>query len=62
MCVGVRVLQPGEQPVDRFSRPEEEQLVTRLRTQVRPQETHHASSVVYKLPVVLQEVVWILIF
>uniref|UniRef100_A0A671UJ66 Kinesin family member C3 n=1 Tax=Sparus aurata TaxID=8175 RepID=A0A671UJ66_SPAAU len=35
---GVRVLQPGEQPVDRFSRPEEEQLVTRLRTQVEELE------------------------
>nr|XP_029131633.1 kinesin-like protein KIFC3 isoform X2 [Labrus bergylta] len=31
---GVRVLQPGEQPSGRLSCPEEEQLVTRLRTQV----------------------------
>ncbi|KAM7015346.1 kinesin-like protein KIFC3 isoform 5-T5 [Tautogolabrus adspersus] len=31
---GVRVLQPGEQPSDRLNCPEEEQLVTRLRTQV----------------------------
>uniref|UniRef100_A0A671UL16 Kinesin-like protein n=1 Tax=Sparus aurata TaxID=8175 RepID=A0A671UL16_SPAAU len=38
VCAGVRVLQPGEQPVDRFSRPEEEQLVTRLRTQVEELE------------------------
>ncbi|XP_073320903.1 kinesin-like protein KIFC3 isoform X3 [Pagrus major] len=35
---GVRVLQPGEQPLDRFSCPEEEQLVTRLRTQVEELE------------------------
>ncbi|KAM8762584.1 kinesin-like protein KIFC3 isoform 3-T3 [Acanthopagrus schlegelii] len=35
---GVRVLQPGEQPVDCLSRPEEEQLVTQLRTQVEELE------------------------
>lgn len=35
---GVRVLQPGEQPSDRLSCPEEEQLVTRLRTQVEELE------------------------
>ncbi|XP_039973982.1 kinesin-like protein KIFC3 isoform X2 [Xiphias gladius] len=33
-----RVLQPGEQPSDRLSCPEEEQLVTRLRTQVEELE------------------------
>lgn len=37
---GVRALQPGDQPSARLSCPEEEeQLVTRLRTQVRRQET-----------------------
>ncbi|XP_078101360.1 kinesin-like protein KIFC3 isoform X3 [Sander vitreus] len=35
---GVRALQPGEQPSDRLSCPEEEQLVTRLRTQVEELE------------------------
>ncbi|XP_062274448.1 kinesin-like protein KIFC3 isoform X1 [Scomber scombrus] len=35
---GVRVLQAGEQPSVRFSRPEEEQLVTRLRKQVEELE------------------------
>uniref|UniRef100_UPI0037E7E3BA kinesin-like protein KIFC3 isoform X2 n=1 Tax=Semicossyphus pulcher TaxID=241346 RepID=UPI0037E7E3BA len=35
---GVRVLQPGEQPSDLLSCPEEEQLVTRLRTQVEELE------------------------
>lgn len=35
---GVRVLQPGERPLDRLSCPEEEQLVTRLRTQVEELE------------------------
>ncbi|XP_035507678.1 kinesin-like protein KIFC3 isoform X3 [Morone saxatilis] len=35
---GVRVLQPGEQPSVRLSCPEEEQLVTRLRTQVEELE------------------------
>lgn len=35
---GVRVLQPGEQSSDRLSCPEEEQLVTRLRTQVEELE------------------------
>lgn len=35
--IGVRVVRPGD-PSDRLSCPEEEQLVTRLRTQVRLQE------------------------
>ncbi|XP_059204648.1 kinesin-like protein KIFC3 isoform X2 [Centropristis striata] len=35
---GVSVLQPGEQPSDRFRCPEEEQLVSRLRTQVEELE------------------------
>ena len=60
VCSGVRVLQPGEQPLDCLSRPEEEQLVTQLRTQVRRKRI--TSSPVCKLPVVLQEVVCFLVF